>query len=162
MEIIEWWKSTNISLLQLYAASAAASLLVATWLQWRKPKFVLDEQFVEKNWDYWKLKELLKGRKLPAMIVDFDAFERNLTATKTLVQQYKKTVRIATKSIRVPDLIVHIVQHAGPSFKLFFFFLFLFQIFLSLFLPIFFSSTQRVDVLFCGGVFSPCKRLWFG
>ncbi len=56
----------------------------------------------------------LKSERLPCALVDLDAFDRNVQRVATLAG--KKPVRIATKSIRVPELIRRVLAY-GPPFK---------------------------------------------
>jgi D-serine deaminase-like pyridoxal phosphate-dependent protein len=49
-------------------------------------------------------KELLRGTSLPAAIVDLDAFDRNLDRLVGLCPP-SKTIRLASKSVRVPHLL---------------------------------------------------------
>jgi D-serine deaminase-like pyridoxal phosphate-dependent protein len=50
--------------------------------------------------------QALKGERLPAVVVDLDAFDRNLEKMVNQAKKNGKKLRIATKSIRVPELIL--------------------------------------------------------
>jgi len=66
------------------------------------------------NYTQWK--ELLKNTPLPAGLVDLDAFDQNIkTIADTLVNK-NQTIRIATKSLRVPGLLKRILNY-GPPFS---------------------------------------------
>ncbi|MFX1450322.1 MAG: alanine racemase [Promethearchaeota archaeon] len=54
---------------------------------------------------YEDLKEIVKDRKYPFVICDIDAFNHNLEKVGKFLRKAKKTMRVCTKSIRVPELI---------------------------------------------------------
>jgi D-serine deaminase-like pyridoxal phosphate-dependent protein len=56
----------------------------------------------ERSHGAWK--ELLRGTSLPAAVVDLDAFDRNLDRLLELLPE-GKTLRLASKSLRVPALL---------------------------------------------------------
>ncbi|MCC7441197.1 MAG: alanine racemase [Bdellovibrionales bacterium] len=65
--------------------------------------------------------EALEGRRLPAMAVDLEAFDRNVAAAAGLVASRPRgsgpggmTLRLATKSIRVPELIRRVLKFGAP------------------------------------------------
>lgn len=60
-----------------------------------------------------KMIELLKSEKLPAIVVDLDAFDRNVKA----LTLFGKPIRLATKSIRVPALIHRAMDSYPGIFK---------------------------------------------
>jgi D-serine deaminase-like pyridoxal phosphate-dependent protein len=64
---------------------------------------------------YSEWQRALEGRKLPAAIVDLDAFDRNLERVLEYVPE-GMTLRIASKSIRVPELLRRALAHS-PKFK---------------------------------------------
>lgn len=66
------------------------------------------------NYSAWQ--KLLKDERLPAAIIDLDAFDRNVAKLAEIAGRTGKTVRIATKSIRVPDLILRVLD-SGPPFR---------------------------------------------
>ncbi|MGK5084482.1 alanine racemase [Bdellovibrionota bacterium FG-1] len=66
----------------------------------------------------WNPAEVLKGEHLPAALVDLDVFDRNIEKTVRMVQsQGNKTVRLATKSLRAPELISRALKKGGPVFR---------------------------------------------
>ena len=83
------------------------------------------------GWEYEKVKELLKDEALPAMIVDVTAFLHNAATLAALVAPHppppsllcsplsikKRTIRLATKSVRVPSLIRRCLQAHPDVFK---------------------------------------------
>jgi len=69
------------------------------------------------GWDYRKLKMLLERESLPAMIVNLDCLDENIRNISKNIGQYDKKIRIATKSIRVPDIIRYIQNKGGTHFK---------------------------------------------
>ena len=54
---------------------------------------------------YEDLKELVKNRKFPLVICDLDAFNQNLDKVGNYLNKSKKSLRLCTKSVRVPELI---------------------------------------------------------
>ena len=58
------------------------------------------------NWAF------LKNERLPAAVVDLDAFDKNLATMAKLAGA--KNIRIATKSIRVPELIARALKFGKP------------------------------------------------
>ncbi len=69
------------------------------------------------NWEYEKLKELVKNEPLPAMIVDLDCLDENISRISEMVSIAGKKIRIASKSIRVPWLLEYIMKKGGPHFQ---------------------------------------------
>lgn len=68
------------------------------------------------NWEYQKLRELVKNEPLPAMIVDLDCLDENISRISDLVSGAGKKIRIASKSIRVVALLKYILEKGGPHF----------------------------------------------
>lgn len=66
---------------------------------------------------YSELNSLLQNEKLPLFLVDLDALDRNIERLRSKVETYGKKMRIATKSIRVPELISRVMKKGGPSFQ---------------------------------------------
>jgi D-serine deaminase-like pyridoxal phosphate-dependent protein len=60
--------------------------------------------------DYSRWSQVLDGQRLPAVVVDLDAFDRNVAQAARIAADAGKKVRIATKSIRVPELIARILK----------------------------------------------------
>lgn len=54
---------------------------------------------------YPEWKAILSGARLPAAVVDLDAFDRNAALLGRIAADSGKTLRLATKSLRVPELI---------------------------------------------------------
>lgn len=64
--------------------------------------------------DRWvRLREAIVGEPLPCALVDLDAFDANVERILRPVRAHKKTLRPATKSIRVPELIRRVAAHEG-------------------------------------------------
>jgi D-serine deaminase-like pyridoxal phosphate-dependent protein len=63
------------------------------------------------SWDRWRAL-IASSERLPASLVDLDAFDRNVQRVATIAG--KKPVRVATKSIRVPDLIRRALAYGAP------------------------------------------------
>jgi D-serine deaminase-like pyridoxal phosphate-dependent protein len=55
--------------------------------------------------NYNDLKDVVKSRKLPLVICDIDAFNYNLNKAGNYLRKAKKSLRLCTKSVRVPELI---------------------------------------------------------
>ncbi len=64
---------------------------------------------------YERYKRALGDARFPAAIVDLDAVDRNVDALLAPVKAHDKTLRIATKSLRCPDLVAHIVERGGDA-----------------------------------------------
>ena len=64
---------------------------------------------------YSQFKTILKDERLPAVIVDLDAFDRNLEKLAGLSQSSSKNFRVATKSLRIPALLARILKRGAPS-----------------------------------------------
>ncbi len=54
---------------------------------------------------YEELKDLVRNRKLPLVICDIEAFNQNLERVGNYLKKSKKSLRLCTKSVRVPELI---------------------------------------------------------
>lgn len=67
--------------------------------------------------DYSAWKKALKDRRLPAAFVDMDAFDRNIEKLADLAKKNNKKVRIATKSIRIPELILRVLANNPEVFQ---------------------------------------------
>ncbi|MEW6055525.1 MAG: alanine racemase [Bdellovibrionota bacterium] len=65
---------------------------------------------------YSQWNAILANERLPAVVVDLDAFDRNVAKMASLVHSYGKTLRLATKSVRVPELIQRVLNY-GPVFQ---------------------------------------------
>jgi D-serine deaminase-like pyridoxal phosphate-dependent protein len=57
------------------------------------------------SYSYEDLKPLVKNFKFPMVICDLDAFNENLERVGNYLRKSKKSMRLCTKSIRVPELI---------------------------------------------------------
>ncbi|MEM7314714.1 MAG: alanine racemase [Planctomycetota bacterium] len=61
---------------------------------------------------YDQLKDLVTGETLPVMLVDLDAFDRNVEHFLKIARNHEKLLRPASKSVRVPALL-HRLQELG-------------------------------------------------
>ena len=68
-------------------------------------------------WDYQRLKEALRGERLPAIVVDLDRFDANVAAAAEGAAARGKTLRPASKSLRVPDLLRRVAEVGGPAVR---------------------------------------------
>jgi D-serine deaminase-like pyridoxal phosphate-dependent protein len=61
-------------------------------------------------------RSILHGERLPAVVVDLDAFDRNVAHAARVVRDGsgEHTLRLATKSVRVPALIRRALDHGAP------------------------------------------------
>lgn len=57
------------------------------------------------TYTYEKLKNLVKSEKFPLVICDLDAFNQNLERVGKYLKKTKKSLRLCTKSVRVPELV---------------------------------------------------------
>lgn len=67
--------------------------------------------------DYESFRTLLKGERLPTSIVNMDALDRNLEKILEPVKGSGKTLRLATKSLRIPGIIKYIQERCGDYFE---------------------------------------------
>lgn len=65
--------------------------------------------------DWERLKRVVADVPLPAAVVDLDAFERNADRLFDMARTAKKTLRVASKSVRVPDLIARLLARGGET-----------------------------------------------
>ncbi len=63
---------------------------------------------------YANWKELLATQRLPCTVVDLQAFDENVLSFANLVNPFGKKIRVATKSIRVPELISRVLNFGAP------------------------------------------------
>lgn len=66
---------------------------------------------------YARYKRLVAGMTLPVALVDLDAFERNTDALVAIASAAKKTLRVASKSIRVPALLEMLAKRGGATMR---------------------------------------------
>lgn len=59
---------------------------------------------------YDNLKDAVKGKKFPLAICDIDAFNSNLKKVGDYLRKAKKSLRLCTKSVRVPELIKRVEE----------------------------------------------------
>lgn len=64
--------------------------------------------------EYSSFREILKNERLPVGVVDLDALDRNAKQMAQMVSGTSLSIRIATKSIRVPQLIQRILERGAP------------------------------------------------
>lgn len=64
-----------------------------------------------------RLRRAIAGEPLPCALVDLDAFDENLARLIAPVRAAGKTMRPATKSIRVPDLLTRIIERGGDAIR---------------------------------------------
>ena len=67
------------------------------------------------DWESWR--RLLAERRLPAVVVDLDALDRNVERIVAAMGQAPVTLRIASKSIRHPGLLRRILAAGGDRFR---------------------------------------------
>jgi D-serine deaminase-like pyridoxal phosphate-dependent protein len=67
-------------------------------------------------WDYDALKALIRGERLPLMLVDLDVFDANVRRLGAIAERHGKRLHTASKSVRVPDLLRRILDVGGPAF----------------------------------------------
>ena len=67
---------------------------------------------------YAALREIVNHVELPAEMVDLSAFDNNVAQLASIVSANNRNIkiRIATKSIRVPDLIARVLEKGGSQF----------------------------------------------
>lgn len=65
-----------------------------------------------KKFSTWQ--QLLAAERLPLALVDLTSFDDNLNKVISIAKQCNKNIRIATKSIRVPELILRVLKKGWP------------------------------------------------
>ncbi|MBX3415844.1 MAG: alanine racemase [Pirellulales bacterium] len=66
------------------------------------------------NYDQWR--DLLRGEPLPAVVVDLEAFDRNVAKIARIVREagHQQRLRVASKSVRVPELLRRVLRSGEP------------------------------------------------
>jgi D-serine deaminase-like pyridoxal phosphate-dependent protein len=59
---------------------------------------------------------LLSDVSLPAAVVDLDALDRNILHIRGRIEKSGKKLRVASKSVRIPEILKRIFEVGGPSF----------------------------------------------
>ena len=59
---------------------------------------------------YNELKSLVKDKKIPLVICDYETFKQNLEKAGRFLKEKKKSMRLCTKSVRVPELVKFVEQ----------------------------------------------------
>jgi D-serine deaminase-like pyridoxal phosphate-dependent protein len=67
-----------------------------------------------RSYDQWR--EVLRGARLPAVVVDLAAFDRNVALFAEVLRRagHRHALRVATKSIRLPALIQRVLDFGPP------------------------------------------------
>ena len=68
---------------------------------------------LDPHWERYR--RALEGQSLPAALVDLDAFEANADWLLATVRKGGKTLRLATKSVRCPELLRRVFARGGAS-----------------------------------------------
>lgn len=68
------------------------------------------------GWDYEQLSALVRGEPLPLMVVDLDILDANTQRLARIAQAHGKRLRVASKSVRVPELLRQILRVGGDHF----------------------------------------------
>lgn len=68
-------------------------------------------------WDYIKLKRLVEDVPLPQMLVDIDIFKENMQLMAEVAIKGGKKIRVATKSLRVPELISYVLKSGSDIYQ---------------------------------------------
>jgi D-serine deaminase-like pyridoxal phosphate-dependent protein len=66
---------------------------------------------------YEAMRDALAGTPLPALVVDLDAFDRNLDRHVAVVRPYARPIRVASKSVRIAALLRRLLERGGPALK---------------------------------------------
>ena len=67
-------------------------------------------------WNYFNLKEVFHPIEAPFAVVDLDVFDENVRKVNSLARQSGKYIRVASKSLRVPELICRIMSIPNSRF----------------------------------------------
>jgi len=69
------------------------------------------------NNEYNKYKEIFNGYRYPLAFVDLDKFDENIAYVADTQKNTKKTIRVASKSIRCLDLIKRIFKKGKNAYQ---------------------------------------------
>ena len=69
------------------------------------------------RWDYPDLKRLTADEPLPLVLVDLDILDANTRRLSEVAGRAGKRLRVASKSVRVPDLLGHIIKEGGDHVR---------------------------------------------
>src|SRR6185503_5210545 len=72
---------------------------------------------VQPAWDYEALAALVRGERLPLVVVDLDLFEANVRRLVGIAAAHGKRLRPASKSVRVPELLRLIASIGAPTVR---------------------------------------------
>ncbi len=67
--------------------------------------------------NYDKLAALVRDEPLPTMLVDLEVLDANVRRLSEVARQHGKNLRVASKSVRVPDLLKRILSVGGDHFR---------------------------------------------
>jgi D-serine deaminase-like pyridoxal phosphate-dependent protein len=67
--------------------------------------------------DYQQIKHALAGRRLPVAFVDLDAFDRNAARVRRQCEDHGLRMRVASKSVRVPELLHRLIARSEGCFR---------------------------------------------
>lgn len=69
------------------------------------------------RWEYPDLRQLTADEPLPLVLVDLDILDANIRRLSAVARRAGKRLRVASKSVRVPDLLKHIIKEGGDHFR---------------------------------------------
>src|SRR5690349_15514615 len=72
---------------------------------------------VSTDWQYESLCEAVRGRSLPLVLVDLDRFDANVHGFAEPAVEHGKTIRLASKSLRVPALLKRAIAVRPHTFR---------------------------------------------
>ena len=67
--------------------------------------------------EYERLRAALSGERLPAVVVDVDALDRNVARHVEMVAVWGKPLRAASKSVRVVSLLRRVLREGAAAFR---------------------------------------------
>jgi D-serine deaminase-like pyridoxal phosphate-dependent protein len=67
-------------------------------------------------WNYEQLAQLVRGERMPLMVVDLDILDANTQRLSRVAKEHGKKLRVASKSVRVPELLKQIFKVGGDHF----------------------------------------------
>lgn len=68
-------------------------------------------------WDYEALRKIVRNEPLPLALVDLDRFDENVRQFAKLATAAGKTIRVASKSLRVPELLKRALAVGGSALQ---------------------------------------------
>jgi len=97
---------------RVFTTVSASLLLFILGYYLNRYLFETQKKNIFSDYDAWK--NLIEGKELPLMMVDLKMFDHNLKLLGDTIKNTGKHIRIATKSLRIPELISRVLNKGFP------------------------------------------------